>query len=195
MKTLLAGSTMRLTAFAAMMFLTAAVRAADFGVSTPGGAFSYTINSVGNNPTLTLMRGRTYTFAINTSSIHPFRINAPAGTTTNNNINSGTITFVVPTNAANYTYECSVHHFAGTIITIPPPTVRIVSFDFKSNIVLRSTGTNNFSIFPEFKTNLNDTNWFALTVLSNRFSLGTNETFCGRPPGSNVFIRIREQAN
>jgi len=60
------------------------------------------------------------------------------------------------------------------------------------SVVLRSApGTNTFAIIPEYKTNLTDTNWVALLVQSNRFLSGTNETFCGRPPGSNVFIRVR----
>ena len=29
-------------------------------------------------------------------------------------------------------------------------------------------------------------------MAENRFLNGTNETLCGRPPGSNVFIRLRE---
>ena len=49
--------------------------------------------------------------------------------------------------------------------------------------------------FPEFSTNLTSTNWFAITVQSNNFVNGTNETFCGRPPGTNVFIRVRNQKN
>ena len=32
---------------------------------------------------------------------------------------------------------------------------------------------------------------FALTVQTNRFLGGTNETICGRPPDSNVFIRVK----
>jgi len=64
-----------------------------------------------------------------------------------------------------------------------------------NNVVLRSTGTNGWSVNPEFSTNLTTTNWFALTVLSNRFQNGISETICGRPPGSNVFFRIRSQPN
>jgi hypothetical protein len=86
---------------------------------------------------------------------------------------------------------------AGPIVTVAPPTPpvpRITSYEFGASIVLRSSpATNTFAIIPEFKTNLNSSNWVALTVLSNRFANGTNETFCGRPPGSNVFIRVRAQ--
>jgi plastocyanin len=118
-----------------------ATRAADFNVTSPG--FSYTINGMAANPTLTLVRGETYTFAVSTALNHPFEIVSPAGTTTSNNISSGTITFRVPTNAANYSYRCSIHFFGGQIVTIPPPTIRIVNFEVGSNLVLKSTGTNN----------------------------------------------------
>jgi len=76
-----------------------------------------------------------------------------------------------------------------------PPTVRILSLAVSNKVVLRSTGTNGWGVSPEFSTNLNTTNWFALSVLSNRFLNGINETFCGRPPGTNVFLRIRSQPN
>ena len=71
--------------------------AADFTVSSPG--YFYTFNGVtGQNPTLTLVRGKTYTFSINTSSIHPFEIQSPG--VISNNIYHGTIFYTVPTNAA-----------------------------------------------------------------------------------------------
>ena len=164
---------------------------ADFTVTSPGSFYS--INGASPNPILTLIRGETYTFAVNTSSLHPFRINSAGAI--NNNISSGTITYKVPTNAMNYTYECSTHHFGNQIITVPPPTFRILRLDVGTNLVLKSTGTNNWAVFPQFSTNLNTTNWSALTVRSNNFLNGTNEIVCGKPPGSNVFIRLRAQRN
>jgi hypothetical protein len=167
--------------------------AADFTVTSPGSF--YRINNMQPNPTLTLVRGQTYTFAVNTSSIHPFRINSAGAV--NNNISSGTITYTVPMAVSNYIYECSVHHFFGTINTIPPPpTIRILSLSVGNNLTLISTGTNGWNVLPEFSTNLSTTNWFALTVQTNRFLSGTNETICGKPPGANaVFIRIKSQLN
>ena len=166
--------------------------AADFSVTSPGA--SYTINTAPSNPTLTLVRGETYTFAVSTSSSHPFQIVGPPPTAFDrNNVSTGTITFQVPTNAVNYSYRCSIHLFTGTIVTIPPPVVRIVNFDVGTNLVLTSTGTNNWMVHPEFSTNLNVSNWSPLTIQSNRFANGTNETFCGTPPGTNVFIRIKAQ--
>jgi hypothetical protein len=171
------------------------VVAADFTVTSPG--FFYAINGSQPNPTLTLVRGRTYTFAVNSSSIHPFEILSPG--VVNNNISQGTITYTVPTADSNYTYICSIHGFGAQIITVapasPPPTIRILSLAVSNNVVLRSTGTNGWSVKPEFSTNLATTNWFALSVISNSFINGVNETICGRPPDSNVFLRIRSESN
>jgi len=176
-----------------------ALDAADFTVTSPG--FSYSINGAGPNPTLTLVRGQTYTFAVSTTCGtfgHPFQILSP-GVAINNNTCSGTITYTVATNAPAVNdpgYQCSVHHFTGIILTVgppPPPTVRIVDLSVGTNVVLRSTGTNTWYVVPEFKTNLTSTNWFALTVQTNTFANGTNETICGKPPGDNVFIRVLAQ--
>ena len=173
-----------------------AVCAADFMVTSPFS--SYRINGMEPNPTLTLVRGQTYTFDVNTTpgfSGHPFQIISPAGTTTSNNITLGTITFRVPTNAVNYSYRCSIHTFiTGQILTIPPPTFRVVNLSVGQNLVVKTAGTN-WNLTPQYSTNLGGTNWFALTVQSNRYINGTNETFCGRPPVSNAFIRVRAQRN
>ena len=169
--------------------------AADFSVTSPGS--SYSINGQGPNPTLTVVRGGLYTFAVGTSSFHPFRILNSTGVT-NNNISNGTITWRVPTNAANYAYDCSIHHFGGTILTVAPPsppTIQILSLTLTTNIVLRSTGTDTWSVIPEFSTNLSTTNWFGLAVQTNNFANGTNETICGRPSGDSVFIRIKARQN
>src|SRR5882672_9601712 len=126
-----------------------AVFAADFNVTSPG--FFYAINGNQPNPTLTLVRGQTYTFAINTDPIHPFEILSPG--VLNNNISQGVITYTVPTVASNYNYICSVHFFGAQINTVdptppPPPTIRILSLAVSNNVVLRSTGTNGWSVNP-----------------------------------------------
>jgi len=132
---------------------------------------------------------------VNSSSIHPFEI-LSAGVQ-NNNISQGTITYTVPNVASNYNYICSIHSFGDQIITVapPPPPIHILSLAVSNKVVLRSTGTNGWSVNPEYSTNLTTTNWFALSILSNSFLNGINETICGRPPGSNVFLRIRSQPN
>jgi len=90
----------------------------DFFVTSPG--FFYAFSGVsGQNPVITLQRGRTYRFSIDTDDIHPFEIIAPTGTVQNNNISFGVITFTVPATAQNYSYHCSVHAFGNAINTTP----------------------------------------------------------------------------
>ncbi len=161
---------------------------ADFRVRNSG--FVYFINDV-RYPTLTLLRGETYTFDVQTASIHPFHIESPG--VTNNDISTGLITYSVPTNNASYYYECVVHgeQMRAGITTIEPPRVEILNLSVGTNLVLTSTATNNLNVYPEYSTGLDTTNWFALTVQSNRFVNGTRETICGRPEGDSVFIRIK----
>src|SRR3954464_865408 len=75
----------------AVCLFSVASSAADFSVSSPG--FFYSINGNQPNPTLTLVRGQTYTFSINSSSVHPFEILSPG--VQNNNISQGIITYTV----------------------------------------------------------------------------------------------------
>jgi hypothetical protein len=178
----------------AIVFGLQQVMAADFNVTSPGSYFSTNGSSV-RNPTLTVFRGETYTFSINTDSSHPFRIINAGAKILNNNISRGTITWTVPTNVVNYRYDCPIHGFSGAINTIAPPAFRIVRLDLGADLTLKFTGTNNWAITPQFATNLVNTNWLALTVKTNRVTNGTNETICGRPPGTNVFIRLRAQRN
>jgi hypothetical protein len=188
---------------ASLGFLAPVTQAADFSVTSPG--FFFNINGSGNgaNPTITLVRGRTYTFAVSTTAgFHPFRIgttvfgSVPAGVT-GENISSGTVTYAVPTNATNCVYYCGLHGFSGNITMVNPPTPppsKILSLAVGTNLNLKFTGSNTFSYFPEYNTNLASTNWFALTVVAtNAAPNGTNDVICGRPPGNNVFIRVRAQ--
>jgi hypothetical protein len=89
---------------------------------TNAGSASYIFNGGGftnvNNPTLTLQRGRTYTFTLNVPG-HPFFVKTTQTTgsgnafntgVTNNGASSGTVTFVVPTSAPNTLYYiCEFH--------------------------------------------------------------------------------------
>jgi hypothetical protein len=91
----------------------------DFTVTSPG--FFYVFTGVaGQNPPLTLTRGRTYRFRINTAAAHPFEIlDAPPGSVTNNNISNGILTFAVPAGQGVYQYHCSLHDFGNDINTTP----------------------------------------------------------------------------
>ncbi len=178
----------------------------DFTVVTTADSTVFQINGV-NAPTLTLVRGGLYIFSVNVNAGgHMFRINSPGVTGPDgaaywNYTAQGKLTYQVPTNASNYTYDCFIHgaSMQGDILTVPPPPPAvpppppIVGFQVGTNVVVRSLGTNSFSLLPEYSTNLSSTNWFRLSVQQYRFLGGTNETICGRPPGSNVFIRLRAQ--
>lgn len=184
-------------ALSATLSPVAAQATIDFNVTTPG--FYYTFNDDPTpNPGITLVRGKTYTFNIDAEFDHPFYIFPESGVD-NNNTSSGLITYQVPADAQsdNVFYICSQHGFGNsfTFVDAAPPPIQLLSISVTTNVVLVSTGTSDTNLFPEFTTNLSATNWFALTVTSNRFDGVTNETICGRPPGTNVFIRIRSQSN
>jgi hypothetical protein len=78
-----------------------------------------------SNPDLTLCRGSTYVFALNTPG-HPFYIKSVQGSgtanaydtgVTGNGSTSGTLTFIVPSNAPDTLYyNCAIHAvMTGTI--------------------------------------------------------------------------------
>lgn len=195
---------LKLSAWLGVLFLsTAAASAQQTNNVTGGNGADYTINSQAD-PTLTLMRGVTYVFKLSNVSGHPFNIRTALGGSsftngvTGNNSTAGNVIFIVPTNAPNTLfYQCGIHSGMNgqlTIINPPtPPAFALGGLTVSNRVVLRHAGTNTFTYTPEFTTNLITTNWFALTVQSNRFLNGTNEIFCGLPSGSNVFFRVRAQ--
>lgn len=163
--------------------------AADITVETPGGQQQFLFNGT-NASTLILVRGQTYTFDVQTTVNHPFHIESPG--VVNNDITTGLIIYTVPTNNANYFYNCGVHPWMyGDIITIEPPQIKILNLSVGTNLVLTSNATNGWNLQPEYKTNLAATNWYALIVQTNRLVDGKMETFCGRPDGNPVLIRIK----
>ena len=100
----------------------------NFNVSASGMS-AYVIGGV-NNPTLTLTRGQTYAFTLNTPG-HPFWIttapgaaevglNAYASGVTNNGASTGVVSFVVPASApATLFYQCAFHDpMVGTLNVI-----------------------------------------------------------------------------
>ncbi|HEY3253927.1 MAG TPA: hypothetical protein VGJ91_08275 [Polyangiaceae bacterium] len=92
------------------------------------GMSAYTIDGA-NNPTLTLTRGQTYTFTVNSFG-HPFWITTARGAgdtasnafstgVTNNGASPGTLTFAVPVSApATLFYQCSFHDIMGGTLNI-----------------------------------------------------------------------------
>lgn len=114
-------------AIALMLGLCAArpVAGADFSVTNSGfTAYVFSGAASGNNPTLTLTRGTSYTFEINAPG-HPFWIKSVQGIGTangfpgviNNGLTVGTITWTVPLDAPDTLfYNCEFHsHMTGTI--------------------------------------------------------------------------------
>jgi hypothetical protein len=126
--------------FLVLVLLLAGVVVRAFAQSTT--TFSVTNNGVsaydvagfsGDNPTLTLVQGQTYNFQVNASG-HPFFISttahSPSGphfTTgvTNDGVQVGTLTFVVPASApATLFYQCEIHSaMSGQLNIVAPPPV------------------------------------------------------------------------
>ena len=97
------------------------------------GMTDYSFSGLGLDPTLTLLRGRTYAFNVNAPG-HPFFIatqgsNAAAphftDGVTNNDVTVGTLTFTVPATApATLFYQCGIHNaMSGTLLIQDPPPV------------------------------------------------------------------------
>lgn len=98
-------------------------------INTGATAYNFTGNGLTaeDNPNLTVVRGNTYVFNLNTPG-HPFYINTTQGTGTANMYNtgitgngntSGTLTFVVPTDAPNTLYyNCEFHAIMTGVITV-----------------------------------------------------------------------------
>ena len=98
---------------------------------TNTGSTSYVFNggglTNGSNPNLTLQRGKTYSFTMNTPG-HPFLIKTVQTTgtasaynngVTNNGASSGVLSFTVPSDAPNTLYYiCEFHSLMTRIITI-----------------------------------------------------------------------------
>jgi len=122
---------------------------------TNSGTSSYTINTA-TNPTLTLVRGSTYTFNVNASG-HPFHIqtvnsaysSADVYTSgvTNPGASVGTITFTVPNGAPNTLYYVCQMHAAmrGTINVIDntAPAFNIPATDGTTGQYMKTDGSRN----------------------------------------------------
>ena len=95
----------------------------EFGVTaSSSAAYTFSGAATGNNPTITLQRGKTYRFDVNASG-HPFQIRVSNGGSnyTNGVVNAGTqsgaVYFTVPDDAPNsLVYQCTNHAaMVGTI--------------------------------------------------------------------------------
>lgn len=106
---------------------------------TNSGMTAYIINSQAN-PTLTLTRGQTYTFNVNTPG-HPFDIKTVQGAGTANQYNvgvsaqgvtNGTLTFNVAADApATLWYQCEIHNvMSGQLLTVAPAAPAVGGYMF-----------------------------------------------------------------
>jgi len=182
---------------------------------TSGDLVNYTINGL-PDPAFTFQRGVTYVFQLSNVGIHPFWIKSVLGGNfsgatgafstgvINNGATSGSVVFTVPASAPDQLfYQCGNHAAMSGVLTIvtpvAPPTVKIVFINVGQFITVKSTGTNGWSVIPEFNCGLSSTNWSVINPFTNSFNGGTNtttfprlEAICG---STNVLIRIRNQSN
>ena len=124
----------------------------EFGV-TASGASAYTFSgaATGNNPTLTLQKGKTYRFDVNASG-HPFQIRVSSGGSnyTNGVVNAGTqsgaVYFTVPDDApATLVYQCAVHAaMVGTINIVNKTQIAIFERNAIATFSAGSFSTRNF---------------------------------------------------
>jgi len=183
-------------------------------ITTPGGAFVFTVDGTGGNPTINLTAGVTNILRIDTSSFHPVVVTTVPNTlqasrysgATPQNINSGSIALQTPGTGfpTKLYYVCSAHGFFGEIdLTglvgpVPPPNL-ILSIMVGTNVVLTSTGTNTtWLLIPEYNSNLLNATWASVPTYTNTFANGTNTTVFDRLDpicGPNVFLRLRQQEN
>lgn len=185
-------------------------------ITTPGGAFNFTVDGVANNPTITLTAGVTNILRIDTTpGFHPVIITTdPMAFTFANeysgaspqNISTGPISLLTPSSGfpSKLYYMCSVHWFFGEIDLssligpMPDPNL-ILSIQVGTNVIMTSTGTNTtWTLIPEFNSNLVGGAWAPVPSYTNTFANGTNTTVFDRLDpicGPNVFLRLRQQKN
>jgi len=174
---------------------------------------SFTVNGQAN-PSLTLQRGVTYVFQINESAapIHPFYIKTAlsigAGDAYNNGVTgngtiNGNLIFAVPMDAPDTLYyHCGAHPLMGGTLNIvsppSPPEVKIVLVTLtETNVVMQSLGPTNWTVVPEFSSNLTLNAWMTVPNYTNTFANGTNTTTFDRLDpicGPNVYLRVRNQS-
>ncbi len=187
------------TPIAAAFLISFRAAAGDFNAANVGTS-AWNING-NNNPTLTLQRGLTYTFAVGVSG-HPFDIKTNSSTTSANRYTNGvvgqgaqssTLTFKVPTNAPNtLTYNCEIHAgMTGTINIIDTQPVTATNATVISNkFIFKIMTTANHTNFVQVSTNLATTNWIFLgTNLPTASSFNFTDSVA---TDSNRFYRVIE---
>ncbi len=125
------------TLLAIIVTLVAPARAADVQTFTVGDIpFQAYVIDGQDNPTLTLIRGQTYVFNVDTPG-HPFWVKSVQGITqanayndgvTNNGVQSGMLTFAVSLDApSTLYYNCEFHAAMTGVIGIVDPTPTVAA--------------------------------------------------------------------
>ena len=187
---------------AGLVLSSASALAADFTV-TANGTSAYVINGV-NNPTLTLQRGTTYTFAVNAIG-HPFDIKTNNSTGTANRYNngvtgqgvtSGTLTFAVPLDAPTpLHYNCELHAAMTGIINLvnpanTPPSVTITNpttgtvFASPASVTIQANASDTDGTVTNVQFRVNS------TVLLNDPTAPFSATTNNMPSGSYTLTAI-----
>jgi hypothetical protein len=71
----------------------------------------------------------------------------------------------------------------------------VLSLSVTTNVVVTSLGTN-WTVVPEYNSNLSSSGWASVPGYTNTYSNGTNTTSFDRLEaicGNNVFLRIRQE--
>ena len=181
----------------------------EFGV-TNSGASAYTFSgaATGNNPTITLQRGKTYRFDVNASG-HPFAIRVSSGGSAytngveNANAQVGAVYFTVPDDAPNsLVYQCTVHaSMVGTINIIdkivPGHIIQVV--ESSSNTTRSTTSTTPISLIDLAITPLQSTSKMILMASTPlAVSVGTSNAYAScyiyDPSGNQLARSVTGQA-
>jgi len=112
-------------------------------VTVDDGKYIFTGFVDGENPTLELTRGETYTFEVRASG-HPLWIKTTRGIGTNNvyndgvvnnGVQTGTLSFRVPDTAPNQLfYNCQFHDTMQGVINISNPNIEELILRYKESI-------------------------------------------------------------
>ena len=157
----------------------------EFGVTASGAsAYTFSGGATGNNPTITLQRGKTYRFDVNASG-HPFQIRVSDGGSNYTNgvenagTQSGAVYFTVPDDApATLVYQCTNHAaMVGTINVIdkvvPGSVIQVVNATDNSTAVYSNSVQSSWqnllsaSITPRLAS--------SKILVTASMTIGTNE--------------------
>lgn len=178
-----------------------------FTVTAAGsGAYTFAGGATGNNPTITLQRGKTYKFNLNASG-HPFRIQSTTGTSgtlvtngvENNTAQVGTIYYTVPDGAPDTLYyQCQFHSaMNGTINVIdkivPGHAIQIVTNTSTSTVNTSSTSPSDLitaSITPQSTSSVIHIEGYVSRMQVSASSNAYASLYITDPGGSNLTTAV-----